>query len=77
MAVYVETGGLKYSIRGKYHDNVKLFSLEFVSSYDYGRFPGEERRELVKTLTTDQLETLIRGLLNILESVPDLDSQLP
>ena len=71
MTVYVDTGGVKYSVRGKYHENVKLFSVELVSTYDYGRFPGEERRQFATTLTNDQLLILIDGLSDIQKSRPD------
>ena len=71
MSVYLEAGGMKYSVRGKYHDNVKLFNIELVSKYEFGRFPGEERRQFTTTLTPDQLKKMIAGLQSILDTLDE------
>ena len=70
MTVYVDAGGMKYSVRGKFHENLKLFSVELVSEYEFGRFPGEVRRQFTTTLTPDQLKKLIEGLQEVLATSP-------
>lgn len=70
MTVYMEAGGMNYSVNGKYHENIKLFSVELLSKYEFGRFPGEERRQFTTTLTSDQLTKLIEGLQKVLKNQP-------